>query len=168
MKHKKIAYGGIFAALNVILVCAAAYAPTSKAALLFVSSLNSYAVSALFGAKSALMTYAASAALSALLVMSASPGACVLYIAVLGIYPILRFAVGKKGIAVRLVVKAAYFCVCIAAAYAVVSVFKIKLPDIGITTAAAVGTAAVVFVLYDLLTGYAGDFFVSYIKRIKK
>ena len=168
MKHKKIAYGGIFAALNVILVCAAAYAPTSKAALLFVSSLNSYAVSALFGTRTALMTYAASAALSALLVMSASPGTCILYIAVLGIYPILRFAAGKKRIAVRSALKAAYFCVCIAAVYAAVRAFKIKLPDIGIPTAAAAVTAAIAFVLYDMLIGYAGDFFVSYLKRIKK
>lgn len=164
--QKKIAYGGMATALSVIMLVFSAYFPSGKAAALFLSSAIVYAFRIVMGSKAALAVYIASAILGFLLSFGASPVIAVSFAICFGSYPVLRYFTENKPIAFVIALRALLYIIYFAI---VITVFKYLIPvAFPLSEALMFALGAVLFVGYDVLLKYTGEYIVQLFYRIKK
>ena len=159
----KLTFSAICAALATVIMLTG-YFPYLTYAIPAVAGLLVMVVCIEIGVKYAVGTYIASAFL---VLLTAEPETKILYVLLLGFYPIVKAVVEKMGKAsIEWLIKFAVFNVCIVAYYKLtVSVLGIPFDDFG-----AVGkwgiyafwaAANVVFVLYDIAVSRMAMFYIS-------
>ena len=156
--HKKIAYGGMATALVTILLVFSAYFPSGKAAALFLASATLYAFRIVMGIKSSFAVYMSSAILGLLLAFGASPVISVSF----AICCITENKPLVFMIFMRAVLYTVYF-VLVALVFKYLIPIAFPLPEILLFL-----LCGVLFVGYDVLLKYTGEYIVQLFYRIKK
>ena len=164
--HKKIAYGGMATALVAILLVFSVYFPSGKAAALFLASATIYAFRIEMGIKSSLAVYMASAILGILLAFGASPVISVSFAVCFGSYPVLRYITENKPLVLMIFMKAVLYTVYFVL---VVLIFKYIIPiAFPLHEILLYLLCGVLFIGYDVLLKYTGEYIVQLFYRIKK
>lgn len=153
--HKKVSYGGMGAALGVIFVALSSFMPTCRAALIFCASASIYCVGVLCGVKTAAAAYGASAVISAIFCLFASPVMAVAYIICFGNYPVFHLILRGKGTR-AVFAKAVLYAVYFATVYCV---FRYFVPvEMKFSAPVLFAAGAVCFAVYDVLLANVGKY----------
>lgn len=147
--QKKIAYGGIGAALMIAFLFLCVYLPTGNLATMFCASLTVFIITNTTNKKTAFISYLAVTLLGFFVLFSISPVEFISYALCFGNYPILKTVIDSKPKTLRIVLKLILYTVYFAVVYFLgVSLIKISIPySIWILYFAGV----LVFFFYDWL-----------------
>ena len=157
--QRKIAYGGMGAALCLLLLAGSVYLPTGKAALLFLSSLVIYMLTFLTDKKTALICYVAAAALSVVFTSLSSVLITLSFGVCFGNYPVLKCYIDTRKFVLSLIIKfAAYSVYFFAVYFSFVLLFEGTLPYVWWILYFA-GVA--VFAFYDILLAQTGRYVMA-------
>ncbi len=127
--QKKVAYGGIGAALMIAFLFLCVYLPTGNLATMFCTSLTVFTITNITDKKTALISYLAVSLLGFFVLFSMSPVAFIAYAVCFGNYPILKPLLDSKPQAIRLFLKLILYTVYFAVVYFLaVSLMKIPIP----------------------------------------
>lgn len=154
--YKKIAHGGIAAALSVILLALSVYLPTGKAAALFLASTLSYVMCFIADKKTAVVMYLASSVLGFIISPAGALTIITTYIICFGNYPIFKTTLDTKPLAISVLFKLLlYILYCVAVYLVFTFIAKITLPYAPWVLLAA---GVPVFAFYDFLLSYTGKY----------
>jgi len=160
---KRLALGGILAALTLITLYAESVLPTSKLSLYALSSFFVSVIVIESGIKWAWIFYIASSILA--LIILPDKIALIPYLVFFGVYGILKFYIEKiRNIIVELILKYAYFNLCLLLALLLIKKIFLDMLNIAFSLWILIVVLEVVFLVYD----YAFTFFIQYYnKRIR-
>lgn len=159
---RKVAYGGILLALNIILLMLTNIVPINTLFLMGLASLPISIVIMEYGPKMGVAFYIGSAVLS--FIVMADKAQYVLYIFTFGIYGLIKYALERyKSIYVEFALKLVFANIIVAILYFLLKPF-IFIP-VNIVTVVAF---QVVFVVYDYMYSSFIDYYNDKIRRLLK
>lgn len=159
---RKVAYGGILLALNIILLMLTNIVPINTLFLMGLASLPISIVIMEYGQKMGVAFYIGSAVLS--FIVMADKAQYVLYIFTFGIYGLIKYALERyKSIYVEFALKLVFANIIVAILYFLLKPF-VFIP-VNIVTVVAF---QVVFVVYDYMYSSFIDYYNDKIRRLLK
>ena len=161
--HKNIAYGGVFAALSVLLITLAAYLPSAKAALLFAASLTVFVLAGLSGVKTAAVMYAAVSVLGFLTARGTSPVVIITYTVCFGSYPLFKKLLSRQSMIFSIIIKVLLYTLYFAVLFVILKFFVSV--DFKYSTVLLFAAGAPVFAFYDVLLDRTGEYALKLLNK---
>ena len=161
--QKKIAYGGMAAALCVILLALSSYLPTLKAATLFMASVIPYVVFRFVDGKTAFLVYFASAVLGFFLCQAGSPVIVVAYCVCFGNYPVFSALLANKTLVMQVIFKTLLYVIYFLTIFLIFT--KVLFLPLPYSSYLLFGAGAVAFAVYDFLIPRTGEYLLNYLRK---
>lgn len=165
---KVISYGGISAALSLILLYLTNVIPINKMFLLGISSCLIILTILLIDLKNTFIVYVATSLLT--FILNPNKGVAMLYIVLFGLYPFVKhFVERKRNTPIELLLKLLYFNVAMLLSYIVYSKLFVDIITINLSIYLLLLVLQVLFILYDfVLTAFVGYSNKNLLKKLKK
>ncbi len=161
--YKNIAYGGVFAALSVLLITLAAYLPSAKAALLFSASLAVFVLAEISGVRTAAVMYAAVSVLGFLTARGASPVVIITYTVCFGSYPLFKKLLSRQSMIFSIIIKVLLYTLYFAVLFVILKFFVSV--DFKYSTVLLFAAGAPVFAFYDVLLDRTGEYALKLLNK---
>jgi len=153
--HKKVSYGGMAAALCILLLAMSGYLPSGKAATLFMASVTVYTVVFLTDKKTGVLAYGASALLAFVIIPSALT-IPVSFAVCFGNYPVLKHIFDKFSVSMQIIFKFIAYTIYFSLVYCIFGfLLNISIPYVLWVLYLA---GILVFAFYDWLLFKTGEY----------
>jgi hypothetical protein len=160
MKSNRIAKGGIFTALSLILLYLSSILPTNKLFMLIIASCIIPLSIMITGIKNTIVVYSAVSLLSFFIIPSKIISA--VYILIFGSYGFVKYFIEKlRNVPLEIILKLLYFNIASVIILAIYKLLFFKIPNININIYLVILAIEIAFVIYD----YALTSFISYANK---